>query len=407
MKNELEGVKLLYVSAAMSLRVLFHGQLAHMRAQGLKVIAVASPDEHLDKIRERNGVEVHPVPMPRRITPMGDLVALVRLCRLLRKLRPEIVHASTPKGGLLGMMAAWLTRVPVRVYGCLGLPFETATGFRRKLLMASERVSCKLAHTVICVAPSVRRTLIDAGLAPAGTLRVIGSGGTNGVDAQNRFNPANVPSDAVAALRARLGVPADAPLVAFVGRVVRDKGVVELSDAWERLRERVPDAHLLLVGPVEPQDPVPGDVLAGFRADPRVHMAGFVEEMTLAYAAADIVVLPTYREGLPNVPLEAAAMARPVVCSDIPGCADAVNDGVTGTLFPVRDAAALAAAIERYLLNPDLREQHGRAGREHVLKNFRQEVIWQGVYEVFRELYAANVTGSPSGSVGERQAASH
>jgi glycosyltransferase involved in cell wall biosynthesis len=284
----------------------------------------------------------------------------------------------------------------------MGLPFETATGLRRTLLMATERVSCKLAHAVICVAPSVKRTLMEEGLAPASKLRVIGGGGNNGVDGQNRFNPANVPAGAVAAMRARLGVPADAPLVAFVGRVVRDKGVVELSGAWERLRERVPDAHLLLVGPVEPQDPVPDAVLAAFRADPRVHMTGFVEEMAVAYAAADVVVLPTYREGLPNVPLEAAAMARPVVCSDIPGCADAVNDGATGTLVPVRDAAALAVAIERYLLSPALREQHGRAGREHVLEKFRQEVIWQGVYDLFCQLYAANVTRSPS-ATGEIQ----
>jgi glycosyltransferase involved in cell wall biosynthesis len=222
-------------------------------------------------------------------------------------------------------------------------------------------------------------------------LTVFGNGSANGVDADVRFNPARLAPGAAEAARAAHGVPADAPLVLFVGRLVRDKGVAELQGAWARVREQFPQAHLLLVGPTEEQDPVPAGVLEALRADGRVHFAGFVDEMAAVYAAADVVVLPTYREGLPYVPLEAAAMARPVVCSDVPGCTDAVRDGVTGTLVPVRDVAALAEAVGRYLADPGLRERHGRAGRARVLADFRPEAIWRSTYETYRRLLSRRV----------------
>ena len=382
-------VTLVHVTTVpMALVAFFTGQLQYMKRRGIRVMAVTSPGEHLDKFVGRERVEVHTVDMPRRITPIGDLRALVRLCRTLRGLRPDIVHAHTPKAGLLGMVAAWLSGVPVRIYSCHGLPYVTATGWRRKLLRASERVACAVSHSTICVGPSVKRSLVEDGIASPSKLTVFGAGSTNGIDAERRFNPSAVPADAVRSVRAAHGVPADAPLLLFVGRLVRDKGVVELWEAWEQLRDRFPQAHLLVVGPVEPQDPVPPGVLEGLRGDGRVHFAGFVDELPSVYAAADVVVLPTYREGLPYVPLEAAAMARPAVCTDVPGCRDVVRHDVTGLLVPARDAAALAAAVARYLDDPSLRLAHGEAARRHVLATFRPEVIWERTYEHYREMYA-------------------
>jgi glycosyltransferase involved in cell wall biosynthesis len=378
-------------TAPMALLAFFAGQLQYMRERGFHVAAVTSPGEHLEKVVAREGIEVHTVEMPRRITPLGDLAALVRLCRVLRRLRPQVVHSHTPKAGMLGMLAAWLTGVPVRVYTCHGLPHVTAIGVRRRLLQASEALSCRLSQATVCVGASVRRTLLESGVAPEDKLTVFGNGSANGIDAEGRFNPARLAPGAAEAARAAHGVPPDAPLVLFVGRLVRDKGVVELQGAWARLRERFPKAHLLLVGPPEEQDPVPPGVLEALRADERVHFAGFVDEMAAVYAAADVVALPTYREGLPYVPLEAAAMARPVVCSDVPGCTDAVRDGVTGTLVPVRDVAALAEAVGRYLADPGLRERHGREARARVLTDFRPEAIWRSTYDLYCRLLCARV----------------
>jgi glycosyltransferase involved in cell wall biosynthesis len=387
-------------TAPRALLAFVTGQLQYMRERGFRVAAVTSPGEHLDKVIARERIEVYTVDMPRRITPAGDLAALGKLCKLLRQLRPQVVHSHTPKAGMLGMLAAWLTGVPVRVYSCHGLPYVTANGMRRRLLMASEALSCRLSQVTVCVGASVRRTLVEDGVAREEKLTVFGSGSANGIDAEGRFNPERLPAGAAAAARAALGVPADAPLVLFVGRLVRDKGVVELQGAWAMLREQFPQAHLLLVGPPEEQDPVPPGVLEALRGDARVHFAGFVDEPAAVYAAADVVALPTYREGLPYVPLEAAAMARPVVCSDVPGCTDAVLDGVTGTLVPVRDAAALAAAVGRYLADPGLRDRHGRAARARVLADFRPETIWRSTYETYRRLLSRRVPAP--GSIGSK-----
>ncbi len=369
----------------MSLTFL-RGQIGFMQARGFDVHVLSSPDKLLTTIAADERVVPHAIPMARRITPLRDLRTVARVWRLLRRLRPAIVHAHTPKGGLLGMIGAWLARTPVRVYHMRGLPFMTATGRRRRLLRTTEWISCRLAQRVICVSQSLRDVAITEGLCSPEKIVVLGGGSGNGVDAMGRFHPAKGAGPDRAAMRARLGIPATALVVGFVGRLVRDKGIVELSDAWQHVRAQVPAAHLLLVGPFEPQDPVPSATVAALHQDPRVHLAGAADDAAPAYRAMDLVVLPTYREGFPNVPLEAAAMELPVVATRIPGCVDAVQAGVTGTLVPPYDAVALADAIERYLGEPALRRDHGRAGRARVLRDFRPEAIWAALYEEYAHL---------------------
>ncbi|MEP6618916.1 MAG: glycosyltransferase family 4 protein [bacterium] len=368
---------------------LLEGQTAYMHRHGFDVTAISSAGPFQAHFVAREPVRLLTVEMPRRITPFQDLRAVAELVRALRHIRPDIVHAHTPKGGLLGMIAATVARVPVRVYHMRGLPLMTATGARRRLLTWSERLACGLATRVLCVSHSLRQYAIEQGLCAQDKIITPLGGTGNGIDAFGRFHPDQPAGDVARrrdALRKRLGIPSDAIVVAFLGRLVRDKGVVELADAWQGLRAQYPNIHLLVAGPYESQDPVPPQTRARLEGDGRVHMLGQTDDARGVYAAADIVTLPTYREGMPNVPLEASAMRLPVVATQIPGCVDAVVHGVTGLLVPVANSAALGAAIGEYVADPVLRARHGTAGRERVLREFDRERIWAATLAQYAEL---------------------
>lgn len=364
----------------------FRGQVGDLARRGFEVHALSSPGDDLDRFAAREKIPVHAVPMARRIAPLSDLVSLARLWWRLRVLRPTIVHSHTPKAGLLGMLAAWLAGTPVRIYHIHGLPLMTAGRWKRALLRRVERLACRLAHQVLCVSHSVRAVAIEHGLCAPEKIRVLLGGSVNGVDARGRFDPARAGPAASRAKRAELGIPAEAMVLGFVGRIVRDKGLVELVAAWRTLREANLSLHLLVVGAYEDGDPVPRAVVETLEADPRIHLVGQTADVVGCYAAMDVVTLPSYREGLNGVLLEAGAMQLPAVASNIPGCSDVVVDGVTGRLVPPRDGPALAAAIQEYLDCPALREAHGRAARERILREFRQEAIWEAVADEYRRL---------------------
>jgi glycosyltransferase involved in cell wall biosynthesis len=379
------------------------GQAAVVRASGLEVHAIAAPGPELHRFGDAEGVPVHAVPMTRHVTPLRDLRSVWGTWRALRAIRPRLVHAHTPKGGLVGMIAAWLARTPVRIYHIRGLPLLTATGLRRRLLWLSERASCALAHRVLAVSHSIRAVAIEEGLCPADKIAVLLAGSGNGVDASGKFRP--IDGEVRQALRAERGIPADALVIGFLGRLVRDKGVVELAAAWQAMRERDPRLRLLLVGFEDATDPLPASTLESLRADPRVRTADAVTAAELArlYGAMDVVALPTYREGFSNIALEAAAMSLPIVASRVPGCTDAVVEGVTGTLVPPRDPAALAAALDRYLRDPELRASHGEAGRRRVLAEFRPEPLWRALAAEYARLIASARAGEPARTyVGRR-----
>ena len=383
---KLSHAKLVHITTVPESLGFFTGQVGHMKAQGFEVHALASPGDLLDTFARREKIPVHGVEMPRRITPLRDLVDIARVRRCLRQIRPHIVHAHTPKGGLLGMIAAWSARVPVRIYHIHGLPLMTARGYKRILLRWSERVACRLAHQVLCVSHSVREVAVAEGLCPAGKVKVLLNGSINGVDADGRFSPMTQNAGARAKTRQKHGIPADALVIGFVGRVVRDKGIVELVEAWNILRQEQPSLHLLIAGPIEPQDPLPADVVEQLHHDPRVHLAGRIDDTAPLYTAIDVLALPTYREGLPLTPLEAASMMVPVVATEVPGCVEAVEHGITGLLVRPYDARALANALRLYLNDANLRKLHGLAGRERVLRVFRQEAVWDATYHEYTRL---------------------
>ncbi len=364
----------------------FEGQLEYMIERGFEIHAISSPGDRLDELGRRPGVSTHTVEMTRWITPLRDLASLAEMTATIRAIDPDLVHSHTPKGGLLGMLAAAAAGVDHRLYSIRGLPMLTMRGWRRRLLAGTERISCALADRIVAVGGSLRRVVVDEGLAPAEHVRVLGQGSSNGVEATGRFDPNGLSEETRHRMRDRYEIPADSTVVGFVGRLVRDKGIPELADAWQALRPNHPDAYLLICGPSDERDGIGRRTYRRMQRDASIRLAGFCDEMPAHYAAMDLVAFPSHREGFPNVPLEAAAMQLPVVATDAVGCVDAVADGETGTIVGVGEVDELRAALERYLEDAELRRRHGTAGRRRVLARFRPEFIWRELYELYEEL---------------------
>ena len=374
---------LVVVTHPMSASLLMRGQLEFLVSRGFDVAVVASPGPELDEVAAREDVPVFGVPMTREISPLRDLASLFGIVRAIRGFRPAIVSAGAPKGGLLGMLAARLAGTQARVYVLHGLRLETATGVRRRVLAAAERAAAACACTVVCVSESLRARAVGLGVVHEAKATVLGPGSFNGVDV-GRFRPGRRQTPEVSRLRVSLALPEGSPVVGFVGRLTRDKGIEDLLTALEVVRERVPNARGLLVGGFEEGDSLPERVRSRLRADPRVIMTGFVADAAPYYSLMDVLAFPSYREGFGNAPMEAAASGVAVAGYAATGTVDSVRDGVTGTLVPVGDSRRLGEAIRSYLEDRDLRLRHGAAARARAEREFRREIVWEGWERFYR-----------------------
>ena len=362
------------------------GQLEYFQKRGFDVTLLCPERRHGEwQVTEPAGVSVIEVPMERKIAPLRDLISLWRVWRIMRALRPAVTNVGTPKAGLLGGFAAWLNRVPCRFYTLHGLRFETTNGLKRLLLICMERLACVFAHRVVCVSHSVREKAITAKLTRRERTLVFGSGSCNGLDA-SLFAPNPKLMERAAALRRQLRIPERAAVVLFVGRLTRDKGIPELVEAFMRLDKKFPNLRLMLVGCFETEDPLPAKTRRQLERHRGIIFAGAVQDIASYYAAADIVVLPSHREGLPTVILEAQAAGRPVVGAAVTGVVDLVTDGETGLLFPVGDSAALSKAIARLLTDQVLVRKLEAAGQERVRHKFQQEPIWDALYRAYMQV---------------------
>jgi len=352
------------------------GQPEYFQNSGFDV-TVLRPEKRSGEweVPRPDGVRVLEVPMEREISPVRDIRSICHLWGILRTLRPTVTNVGTPKAGLLGGFAAWLNRVPCRFYTLHGLRFETTTGLRRKLLILAERLACRFAHRVVCVSHSVREKAIASGLVDRERALIFGAGSCNGVDVA-RFAPTQQRIWRAAELRRQFGIPADAPVALFVGRLTCDKGIAELVEAFLQLENRIPNLRLLLVGSFEDGDPLPEDIRKRLETHDRVILAGPVNDTAPYYAMADVLVLPSHREGLPTVVLEAHAAGKPVIGAAATGIVDLLVDGETGLLFPVGDVSSLANAIARLIEDKALARKLADAGRDQVKRKFRQELIW-------------------------------
>jgi len=366
---------LIAVNSSIALGFL-QGQPEYFQNAGFEV-TVLCPEKRSGEwnVARPERIPVLEIPMEREIVPVRDIRCAWQLLRILRTLRPSITNVGTPKAGLLGGFAAWLTRVPCRFYTLHGLRFETTTGLRRKVLTFLERLACSFAHRVVCVSHSVREKAIASGLVAPERALIFGAGSCNGVDVA-RFAPTPQRIQRAVELRNQFKIPLDAPVALFVGRLTWDKGISELLEAFLQLEHRFSELRLLLVGTFEDGDPLPTDVRKRLEAHRRVILAGPVNDPAPYYALADVLVLPSHREGLPTVVLEGHAACRPVIGAAATGIVDLLVDGETGLLFPVGDASALANAIARLIDDKALAKKLALAGQQQVKRKFRQELIW-------------------------------
>lgn len=368
------------VNSAIALGFL-QGQLEYFQNRGFQVTVLCPGRRNREwEVARPDGIPIIEVPMEREIAPWRDLQSLWHLWNVMRKLRPTITNVGTPKAGLLGGLAAWLNRVPCRYYTLHGLRFETTKGLKRAILVYAERLACRFAHRVFCVSHSVREKAITWSVTSRERAVVFGSGSCNGVDT-SRFAATPAMIRHAAGLRRRLGIPQETPVVMFVGRLTSDKGIPELMDAFLRLDKRLADLRLVLAGCFEDEDTLPAHTRRCIETHPRVIFAGAVHDTAPYYAMADVVVLPSHREGLPTVVLEAQAAGKPVIGASATGIVDLIKDGETGLLFPVGDAAALAKSLARLISDKALAARIGFAGLQRVRREFRQEQVWEALYQ--------------------------
>lgn len=346
------------------------------------VIALSSPGEALDFVGRREGVRTIAVPMERHISVIKDLKSLLRLLRVFRKERPDMVHSMTPKAGLLCMVAAWMTRVPVRIHTFTGLVFPTSTGLKKRILMFTDRITCACATHIIPEGEGVKNDLI-ANKITRKPLKVLGFGNVRGIDMDYYSRRPEVEGKA-----ASLRDPGSFTFL-FVGRIVRDKGINELIAAFRKLSLDFPQVRLYLVGAFEDTlDPVDDTTKDAIDNDGRIQYAGMQsgDDLLSYYAASDCFVFPSYREGFPNTVLEAGAMGLPCIVTDINGSREIIKDGLNGLIVPSHDADALSEAMKWVLDNPEKRESMATVSREHIAAHYEQSYVRKCLLDYYREI---------------------
>jgi glycosyltransferase involved in cell wall biosynthesis len=357
---------------------LLRGQAGFMHDHGFDVTLLSHPGPDLEAISRFEPVRVRALP-----GSGGALASFARLVRFFLGNRPDLVHAYGGAGGALGLAAAWVAGVQGRVFTIEGAAGQRSGGFGRAWGRIPWRAAIGLGRRAYAASESLRKQAEHLGLAPPGKLEVLGAGSVGGVEAQNRFRPMPKCSYEAARARRAVGLPSEARVIGYLGPVARSSGLDDLLGAWGHIRNEFSDVRLFVVGSVDPRDRISPESDVMLRTDPRICRAGDVHARRGVYSAMDIVAIPQRGAGFPQTALEAAAMERPVVATEVAGCVDAVRDGETGMMVRPHDPRFLARAFRAYLRDPELRRNHGKAGRVRMLRDFHPQRLYsllQGVY---------------------------
>ncbi|HET8860577.1 glycosyltransferase family 4 protein [Marivirga sp.] len=365
-----------------SLNILLKGQLKFMGENGYDVITASADGPEVKEICQRESVQHFAIDFTRTLSPFKDLRALWQLIRLIQKEKPNIVHTHTPKAGLLGMMAAKFAGVKLRMHTVAGMPLMEATGNTKRILRLTEKLTYFCAHKVYPNSDRLQDYMQKEFSAFQDKFKIIGEGSSNGIDTKH-FSKQSVDESAIQNLRSEHKISSHAAVFVFVGRIVEDKGIHELVEAFLGLEEK---AYLLLVGAFEDErEPVKAQIKQSIANHTRIIHVGFQKDIRPFLAASDIFVFPSYREGFPNVVLQAAAMELPCIVSDINGSNEIITHNENGLIVPVKNTEELKLAMEQLLINIEKRKNLASNSRVSILDKYDQHKVWRAILEEYQK----------------------
>ena len=364
-----------------SLNTFYKGFLKELSNEGYEVVAISSPGDPLNEIEEREGVKTLAIPMERHISPFKDLKSLLKLIKVFKKEKPDLIHSITPKAGLLSMIAGWITNVPVRLHTFTGLVFPTSTGLKQKILILTDRITCACATHVNPEGQGVRNDLINYKITKK-PLKVLGYGNIKGIDLKH-FDP-----ELTDIIKKSKEFKTEGIFTfIFIGRLVGDKGINELIAAFKQLNEKYPKTKLILLGDKEQNlDPLKPDTLTEIENNPAIEAVGRKKDVRPWLLASDALVFPSFREGFPNVVIEAGAMGLPSIVTDINGSREIIIEGENGTIIPSKNEKALFDAMEKFLNSPDKLKQMADKSRDLVSSRFEQSFVRKCLKDYYKEI---------------------
>lgn len=358
-----------------SLKILLKGQHRYMTQNGLEVIGVASTGKELNEVQDAEGIRVVALNMTRTIAPFKDLVSLWHMYQLCKKEKPTIVHSHTPKAGIIGMLGAKLAGVPIRLHTVAGLPLMETTGLKRILLNGVEKFTYVFATKVYPNSKGLYDFILANHFTTENKLKIIANGSSNGIDTTH-FSPEKITEDECINLKVKLGVLPEDFVFVFVGRLVGDKGINELVIAYAQLK--TPNSKLLLVGPLETElDPIQPEILKEIESNPNIINVGFQSDVRPYFAISDCLVFPSYREGFPNVVMQAGAMGLPCIVSDINGCNEIIIVGENGVIIPVKNVEAIKVAMFKMHNDVQWCQKLKQNSRTFIQQRYEQKVVWK------------------------------
>lgn len=368
-----------------SLDKLLDKQMAFMKNH-YEVVAISSDDTILTKVGEKDGVRTYCVEMTRQITPLQDLKAVWKLYRFFKKEKPLIVHTHTPKAGTLGMIAAWLARVPYRLHTVAGLPLLEVKGNKRKLLNMVEKITYKCANGVYPNSFGLRDIILEQNFCSPSKLKVIGNGSSNGIDTKH-FDPKLYAQEFKNELRTQLGINESNFVFIFVGRLVGDKGINELVKSFDAISQNHPEAKLLLVGTQEAKlDPLHKETIDSINTNKSIISVGYQTDVRPYFSIAKVLTFPSYREGFPNVVMQAGAMGLPSIVSNINGCNEIIVEGKNGTIIPAKAERELEEQMRLLLTSKNYVDTLAQHSREMITSRYQRDVVWEAILEEYKHL---------------------
>ena len=370
-------------TSAGSLRGLLKGQLRFMN-QHYHIIGIASGEERLKQVREREGIQTLLLPMTRTISPLKDLVAVYKLYKILKKEQPFIVHSHTPKAGIIGMLAAKLAGVTHRLHTVAGMPLLEASGLKRKILDTVEKLTYTCATLVLPNSLGLNAIILENKYAKQNKLKVIGKGSSNGIDT-DYFNPLLISAEEKITLKKSLEINDNDTVFVFVGRIVKDKGINELVNAFITLLKTNPNSKLLLIGPYEAHlDPVDDHTIHLIETTKNILNLGRQTDIRPYLSISHTLTFPSYREGFPNVVLEASAMNLPCIVTNINGCNEIITDKKNGLIIPTKDEHALLEAMSFIAKYPEKRKLMVENSRQNIVDNYQRSYIWSELLKLYK-----------------------